>query len=156
VTHGVRVRAAVPGDAPAWARMRAALWPDADADELLAETARHFAGGLRHLEHVLVAVDGDGAVVGFAELNLRPYAEGCTSDRVAFLEGWYVAPEWRRRGVGAALVATAEAWARGLGCTEFGSDAVHDNDTARRAHAALGFEEVEVIRCFRKRIGGTG
>ena len=51
--------------------------------------------------------------------SLRPYAEGCATTPVAFLEAWFVSPERRRRGVGRALVATAEAWARGRGCHEF-------------------------------------
>ena len=36
------------------------------------------------------------------------------------------------------------------GCQEFGSDALADNTVSAAAHRALGFEEVEVIRAFRK------
>jgi aminoglycoside 6'-N-acetyltransferase I len=145
----MRVRHAAPGDAQAWLDQRRALWPDEDATELGAEVAAFFAGGVRQLPAVLVAVDDDGALLGFAELNLRTYAEGCTSDRVAFLEGWHVAPGHRRAGVGAALVAAARDWARAQGCTEFASDALHGNELARLAHAGVGFTEVESIRCFR-------
>ena len=98
---------------------------------------------------VLVA-DDYGELLGFAELNIRPYAEGCNTDRVGFLEGWYVMPEARRRGIGRALVVAAEAWARSQGCTEFASNTLAENDLSRVAHHALGFEEVEVVRCFRK------
>jgi aminoglycoside 6'-N-acetyltransferase I len=104
------------------------------------------------LEAVPLAIDGARAV-GFAELNIRPYAEGCTSDRVAYLEGWYVRPEARRRGLGAALIAAAERWALGWGCSELASDALYDNTVSHAAHRALGFEEVETIRCFRKSLG---
>jgi aminoglycoside 6'-N-acetyltransferase I len=69
---------------------------------------------------------------------------------VAYLEGWYVVPGLRRQGVGRALVAAAEAWARAQGCTEFGSDAVLDNEPSAAAHRALGFEETAQIRCFKK------
>lgn len=34
--------------------------------------------------------------------------------------------------------------------TEFGSDALIDNATSAAAHRALGFNETEQIRCFRK------
>jgi aminoglycoside 6'-N-acetyltransferase I len=88
--------------------------------------------------------------VGFVELSRRLYAEGCTTSPVGFLEGWYVEPEYRRRGIGGALVAASEAWARALGCREFASDALADNHVSTAAHKSLGFEEVEVIRCFRK------
>ena len=105
-------------------------------------------------EVVLVAVE-DGAaprIVGFAEASRRAYAEGCETSPVGFLEGWYVLPTHRRQGVGRALVAAAEDWARALGCGEFASDALADNAMSAAAHQALGFEEVEVIRCFRKRL----
>ena len=77
-------------------------------------------------------------------------SEGCESGRVGFLEGWYVIPEARRRGVGRQLLSAAEAWARSAGCVEFGSDAEADNEESAAAHRALGFEDVGLIRCFRK------
>lgn len=103
---------------------------------------------------VLLAVDSSGAAVGFAELSIRAYAEGCSSDRVAYLEGWYVVPDARRRGVGGALVRAAEQWASAQGCTEFGSDAELENTVSAAAHRALGFDEVVRIRCFRKALAG--
>ena len=29
---------------------------------------------------------------GFVELSSRPYVDDCVTDRVAYLDGWYVAP----------------------------------------------------------------
>jgi aminoglycoside 6'-N-acetyltransferase I len=144
-----QIRPAIIEDSPAWLAMRSALWPDDESTSHEREIESFFAGRLRMPLQVLVAVT-DSGVVGFAELSIRAYAEGCTTDRVAFLEGWYVAPECRRTGVGRALVEAAEAWARAQGCREFGSDAVVDNDVSAAAHEALGFEEVVQIRCFRK------
>jgi aminoglycoside 6'-N-acetyltransferase I len=143
------VRPVTPADAAAWSGMRLALWPDEDGAELTDEVHRFFAGSLREPIQVLVAEDASG-ILGFAELSIRPYAEGCTTDRVAYLEGWYVIPAARRRGVGAALVGGAEDWGRSQGCTEFGSDALLDNEVSRAAHRALGFEEIVQIRCFLK------
>jgi aminoglycoside 6'-N-acetyltransferase I len=152
----IHIRSAEPADAAQWAALRAELWPDEDAMSLADEAARFFAdpGSDRGatLEAVLVATDTDlpNELVGFAELSRRAYAEGCETSPVGFLEGWYVIPERRRQGVGRALVAAAEAWARALGCREFASDALVENTVSATAHRALGFEEVEVIRCFRK------
>jgi aminoglycoside 6'-N-acetyltransferase I len=83
---------------------------------------------------------------------MRDYAEGCSTSPVGFLEGWYVVPEHRGRGVGSALVNAAIGWARAQGLSEFASDALYDNAESRAAHHALGFEEVEAIRCFRMAI----
>jgi aminoglycoside 6'-N-acetyltransferase I len=145
------VRHVTESDSGAWLEMRQTLWPE-DGDAEL-EVARFLQGDLKNLLAVLLAVREDEAgtrVVGFAELNIRPYAEGCSTDRVGFLEGWFVAPDARRQGVGRALLVAAEEWARAQACTEFASDTLVDNDASAAAHRALGFEEVEVIRCFRK------
>jgi methyltransferase (TIGR00027 family) len=136
-----------------WVDLRHALWPDQPRDELAAEARAYLAGHGFMLETVLVAVDETTAIAGFAELSLRPYAEGCATTPVAFLEGWFVAPEMRGRGAGRALVRAAEAWARARGCREMASDTTLDNTSSAAAHAALGFEEVEQIRCFRKSLG---
>jgi len=148
----IHVRPAARKDADAWTRMRVALWPE-DTDEGHArEVDRYFEGVLRMPLEVLIAVDGAGTAVGFVELNIRAYAEDCETDRVAYLEGWYVEPAARRHGVGRALVAAAEDWGRAQGCTEFASDALLDNAVSAAAHLALGFEETVQIRCFKKRL----
>ena len=40
--------------------------------------------------------------------------------------------------------------ARSQGCREFASDAEAENRLSADVHSALGFEEVGLIRCFRK------
>lgn len=152
----IHVRPATLDDAPVWLEMRDALWPEDGAGSHAHEIEQFFAGTLRMPLEVLLAVDESGDIVGFAELSIRSYAEDCVTDRVAYLEGWYVVPEMRRRGVGKALVVAAEAWARSQGCTEFASDALIDNETSAVAHRALGFEETVQIRCFRKTLESEG
>jgi aminoglycoside 6'-N-acetyltransferase I len=144
------VRPARAADLPQWVSLRQALWPDESADELSAEAQKFLAGNGFMLEAVLLAAKGDGTILGFAELSQRPYAEGCETTPVAFLEGWYVAPEARGRGVGRELIKAAEQWAREQGYSEFASDTTLDNTSSAAAHQALGFEEIEIIRCFRK------
>jgi aminoglycoside 6'-N-acetyltransferase I len=146
----LRVRAVEPSDGAAWLRMRRALWPEGEGDSHAGEIEAFFAGRLRMPLAVLLAVDGSGAAVGFVELSIRPYAEDCVTDRVAYLEGWYVEPHVRRQGIGRALVSASEDWARAQGCAEFGSDALLENEVSAAAHRALGFVETVQIRCFRK------
>jgi aminoglycoside 6'-N-acetyltransferase I len=146
----VQVRPATSADAALWLRMRKDLWPEENGGHHAREIEQYLAGTLRMPLEVLLAFDPSGATVGFAELSIRPYAEDCATDRVAYLEGWYVVPGARRRGVGRALVAAAEEWGRAQGCTEFASDALLDNAGSAAAHRALGFQETVQIRCFRK------
>lgn len=49
-------------------------------------------------------------------------------------------PSWKRRLRGG----------RAQGCIEFGSDTEPDNEISRVAHHALGFQDVGLVRCFRK------
>ena len=145
----VQIRAMDPADSAQWLRMRLALWPDereAHEDDIRG----YFAGHRHEPRHVLVAVDPSGAAIGFAELSIRNIVDGCLSDHVAYLEGWYVNPEARRSGVGRALIEAAEQWAVHEGCLEFGSDALIDNHVSHAAHSALGFEEVDRVVMFRK------
>ena len=145
----VVIRPVEHADAPVWERMRIALWPD-EAGSHAAEIERFFSSPRSNPVEVLIACSASGAVLGFVELSIRPYAEGCTSDRVAFVEGWYVEPQCRGRGVGAALMRAAEEWGRASQCTELGSDTQIWNESSIAAHKALGFEEVERLVAFRK------
>ena len=115
-----------------------------------AEADRFFRGASIDPLAVLLAEDANREVVGFAEVSIRSYAEGCVTDSVGYLEGWFVAPGARRRGTGRALVRAAERWALSQGCTEFASDAEADNEQSARAHREVGFTEVGLVRCFRK------
>jgi aminoglycoside 6'-N-acetyltransferase I len=146
----IKIREAEPRDAHAWATMRAALWPEADPDELCLEVNGHFDGH-RVGDAVFIAVTKN-ALAGFIELSLRSVAEGCTSSPVPYVEGWYVRPAFQRQGVGRRLIETAERWAQGLGYSEIASDSVISNDDGAAAHRRLGFIEVERAIHFHKRL----
>lgn len=145
----VNVRAARPDDIGEWIRLRFALWPD-DLEEHRAAAERFFAGDRHEPAEVLLAMDDEEQAIGFAELSIRNIVDSCSTDRVAYLEGWYVDPLVRRQGVGAALIAGAERWAVEQGCREFGSDSLIDNEASHLAHRALGFEETGRVVNFRK------
>jgi aminoglycoside 6'-N-acetyltransferase I len=130
--------------------MRESLWPEGSAAEHASEIEEFFAGGARESLAVLIAEDPSGNPVGFVELSIRPTAEGCRTDRVAYLEGWFVVPEARRRGVGRRLVEAAEDWARAQGCAELASDSDAANEISQAAHRVAGFDEAALIRCYRK------
>jgi aminoglycoside 6'-N-acetyltransferase I len=146
----IAIRPASPRDAESWCCLRHDLWPEGSLDEHAQEIEGFFAGRASEPLAVLMAEGPDHEILGFAELSIRPFAEGCNTDRIGYLEGWYVVPEARGRGIGRALVEAAQDWARQEGCSEFASDTEIGNDISAAAHHALGFEEVGLIRCFRK------
>jgi aminoglycoside 6'-N-acetyltransferase I len=133
--------------------MRLQLWGGA-AEDHTPDIEAYFAtprGGITFV------VESTGRrLCGFIEVSLRIYAEGCQTSPVAYIEGWYVDEDFRRRTLGRRLVHTAEAWARGQGLQEIASDTPIDNTVSLQAHQALGYEEVERIVCFRKALDVSG
>jgi aminoglycoside 6'-N-acetyltransferase I len=119
--------------------MRQRLWPDCEAAEL-------------ELEPPLFSLvaEAEGRLIGFAEASVRNYAEGAPPGPAGYLEGIWVEPEWRRRGVARDLLSAVEAWARREGLTHLGSDALIDNAGSHRWHLAAGFGEVERLVVFGK------
>ena len=133
--------------------MRAALYADPPVEEIDAWLDVTGDGGTHPVGvAVLVADRGNGSLAGFVEIGSRNYAEGGESSPVAYLEGWYVDPDARGRGLGRRLQRAAEAWAVANGYTEMASDTELHNDASLDAHIALGFEEVERQVCLRKRL----
>lgn len=99
---------------------------------------------------VFIALRDDGSPCGYVEVGRRAYAEGCVTSPVGYIEAWYVDSDLRKQGVGRALLAAAEDWARAKGYSEIGSDALLDNVVSQRAHIASGYAEVERLVVFRK------
>ncbi len=139
------IRPLQPQDLRAYFALRTALWPDSEADFEL-EVSKI----LNNHRLASFVAEQNGQLVGFVEVSLRDYAEGCDSSPVGYLEGWYVAPKHRKTGIGRRLVQAAEDWARARGCSEMASDSELSNTPSHQAHARLGYQEVERIVCFRK------
>lgn len=152
----MRVESAGGAHLGAWSAMRATLWPSATTAEHGDELAARLAAASRDLAGFVVIADGR-EIVGFAEAALRrDYVNGCDTSPVGFLEGIYVEPLFRRRGVAGLLIAATEAWARAAGCTELASDASLDNVDSHAFHLADGFEETERVVFFRKSLAKNG
>jgi aminoglycoside 6'-N-acetyltransferase I len=138
-----------------WLRLRLLLWPEGSQDEhrlymsdILAHPDKHRA---------LIARSASGEAVGFAEASLRyDYVNGCETSPVVFLEGIFVMPEHRHRGIARSLCALVGEWGASNGCTEFASDADVANHESHAMHHALGFEEMERVVYFRKQIARNG
>jgi aminoglycoside 6'-N-acetyltransferase I len=137
----------------AWGDMRSRLWPARPPDQHRREMADILAEP--EFNTVFVAVGRDRVSHGFVEASIRLSAEGCRSHPVGYIEGWYVEPEWRDHGVGASLLAKAEAWAASQGCREMAADADVEDVAYRAAHESLGYEEVASLAHYRKELRAT-
>lgn len=145
----MHVRPATAADRAGWIALRQQLWPEETGEGHAAEVDEAFASS--DTRAAFVAVDAAGAVMGFLEAAMRfDYVNGCEGSPVAFLEGIYVAPAFRKQGVAWALIAAFEGWARGKGVKEMASDAEIGNRVSHAMHQALGFAETERVVYFRK------
>ena len=97
------------------------------------------ARGRRH--PVLVAVDGDGAVLGWGSLN--PFNPRPAYDHVADFSV-YVARDQRGRGIGDALLGALEERARGLGYHKLVLAAFPTNASGMRLYERHGFATVGI------------
>ncbi|HLP67666.1 MAG TPA: aminoglycoside 6'-N-acetyltransferase [Rhizobium sp.] len=146
----MEVRRASVDDLAAWGRLLLQLWPDTPA----AVHAGEQVAMLKDPDQFAVFLcEEGGSVSGFAEASLRrDYVNGCETSPVVFLEGIFVVPEFRRRGIAGRLVAAVEDWAREIGVRELASDADLVNTISHVMHRRLGFEETERVVYFRKEL----
>ena len=135
---GITIREAQASDGETWARLRAELWPDCTLERHRLEIAQ-----LTKSAGVVALAVRAGEAVGFAEVSIRvDHVEGTSSAPVPYLEGWYVVPFLRGRGLGTALLEFTEAWARKRGYREIASDAEIANEASILLHGRRGFAEV--------------
>jgi aminoglycoside 6'-N-acetyltransferase I len=147
----VLIEACESTEHPGWLRLRQALWPDCPREEHLSEMSAMIADPQRYGQ--FVAYSASREAVGLLEASVRhDYVNGTESSPVAFVEGLYVVPQARRKGIAASLVARACEWAQGAGCRELASDAVLENSISHVVHRALGFEETERVVFFRRKL----
>lgn len=140
---------------PQWAQMRIGLWAW-DTVEDHAEEAEELFLSANPDRAAFVALNVNGSLSGFAEATIRrDYVEGCDTSPVVFLEGVYVRPEMRRRGIARALSEAVAEWGRTRGATEYASNALLQNADSHAFHTGIGFAETERIVFFKRALGPT-
>jgi aminoglycoside 6'-N-acetyltransferase I len=101
---------------------------------------------------MFLALDHDEAI-GFSHVSLRyDYVEGTNGGNVGYLEGIYVIPKYRGHGIAKKLVAMCENWSREKSCAELASDCELENTDSLAFHLNIGFNEVNRIICFTKKL----
>ena len=143
----IEIRSATEKDRKIWAETRAKLWPDLYVVEHMKEIDKLMATDYE----CWLAMKGDECV-GFVEASVRPFANGCESMPVAFVEGIWVDKNYRRNQLGGKLIKEVERWAARKGLSELGSDALLANTDSQKTHEQWGFEESERVVYYRKSI----
>lgn len=125
-----------------WAELCVSLWRSSTEEELLAE----WESGA--LPHEFLYLD-QGKAVAFISLSIRrDYVEGAEFSPAGYLEGIYVKPEYRRRGIAKTLIAFAKEWCAAAGCRELASDCELHNTASALFHEQVGFQEENRIICY--------
>jgi len=107
-------------DAEAWLRMRKEHWPNG-AEDHAPEIAAFFEGSSREPSAVFVA-ECNSNCIAFMELSVRLDLPGHNGEKVGYVEGLYVVPEFRGGSLVKQLLRTAQRWAHLEGCCAFASD----------------------------------
>lgn len=137
-------------DTANWLELRKQLWPTTaelehskQMQQILNQPTKLVAF-MAYCENIAIA---------FAEASLRyDYVAGCTSSPVVYLEGIYVIPQQRQQGIAKQLCAKVEQWGKAQGCNELASDVELANLLSQQVHQALGFQEVERVVCYYKKM----
>jgi len=152
MVHSMKPEPLTSVDDADWLSLRLELWPDCPRQQHLAEMASFLREPERFVQFIVRDPSGGG--IGFAEASIRTdYVNGTSSSPVAYLEGLFVAPEARGRGVARSLVLAVSEWALGAGCTELASDTQPGNLVSQAVHTQLGFVETERAVFFSKPLG---
>lgn len=131
------------------AELACKLWPDNTVEEMCAEMGEILAKP----DSAFFLAYVEDVPIGFAQCQLRyDYVEGTDSSPVGYLEGIYVASEYRKHGIARELLTACETWAKSKGCTEFASDCELENVQSLQFHLNVGFEEANRIICFTKKL----
>jgi len=147
------IRKARKADLTDWLILRRLLWPKTSSAAHRKEAALWLStpGCVCFL-----AFDPKGRLAGFLEGRARPHIEEDWREKVAYLDGWCVAPSFRRQGAARAMLGVFSRWAKEKGCRRMLSDTWTERTSAIKVHRALGFKVVDRRVHFQKRLGPGG
>jgi GNAT superfamily N-acetyltransferase len=145
----MNTRAARMEDAPAVAALVAQLGYEAAPDEVGDRLTRVLA----RADQRFIVAEAAGRLLGWVHVELTEYVESGT---FAVIGGLVVDRAHRRQGIGAALMAEAEAWARQQGCSVMRLWSSTTRTPAHRFYAGLGYEQVKTQYSFVKALTSGG
>jgi ribosomal protein S18 acetylase RimI-like enzyme len=143
VETAITIRRATPDDAPSLVAILQGIaaervYSAIDVPWTIEQQQRYLAV-LSPREAIHVAVTGCGEIVGFQTLDL--WAPTLTSMAHVGQLGTFLAPEWRRRGVGKELFRASEDLARNAQYSKMVIQVRAMNEPAKAFYQRLGFVE---------------
>jgi len=133
-------------DFPEWRNMRKALYLSNDDEFLDQEMEAIIKTGKCSC---FCIKNENSETIGLVELSERNIVDGCLTSPVAYLEGLYLKPKYRGKGLGRTVIKQIMSLCRESGFTELATDTNYDNFRARAFYKAIGFEELEQVVGFR-------
>jgi len=134
--EGVRVRPPLPTDAPALAALAGELGYATSAEALVGRLAALHPTDAA----VMVSTDSDDVPIGWCHVEMR---RTLVEPMSALIVGLVIGEGHRSAGIGAGLLAAAEAWARARGCKRL---VVATRITRERAHRFYAREGYKVSK----------
>ena len=149
----MKIRPATESEDPLLVAHYMALWesygvpPEHYRDDAEACVRAFITDGRQRHDAAIFFAEEDGEVLGSAacQLHLSPYPQVIRPDirRFGYVWSVYVRPEHRRRGIARALMQSAIAHLRAIGCTTL---VLHSSDAGLSLYESLGFETAKEMR----------
>ena len=151
------IRKAEPGDAGELVRLAEAVGSE-EGRWLIAyggwrsvsEERRYLKAIRRHVYAAVLVAELDGVIVGRLSIGRDSHP---ASEHVADV-GLMVADGYRRRGIGRALMESAEDWARNVGVRKIELHVFPHNEAALALYDRLGYRRVGLRRGHFRRLDG--
>jgi GNAT superfamily N-acetyltransferase len=130
---------------PTRLRLPAPSADSAQREEEQAQIRAQLLSVLQDKNAALLLAEAAGQIVGLAEMYLRRdgFHPSTIQHTYGYLQSLLATERWRRRGIGARLVAAAETWARERGATELRLDAWEFAAGPLPFYEALGYQTIK-------------
>jgi GNAT superfamily N-acetyltransferase len=108
---------------------------------------------LARADQRFIVAEAEGRLLGWVHVELAEHVDSGTSAEIG---GLVVDRSHRRQGIGAALMAEAEAWARQQGCSLVRLRSTSTRTPAHRFYEGLGYLRVKTQYSFAKPLDARG